>query len=79
METNEHKPRRDFLKVISVSLAVMSAFPFVKFDKAHKHPEQHFNTLSKSEADEIIRKEKFPVPKPVTPAPPPSGKRNITH
>ena len=78
MQTNDHKPRRDFIKILSVSLAAMSAIPFMKFKKSGHQPEQPHRSLSRAEANEIISKGDFPVLKSLAPEPAPSGKMNIT-
>lgn len=69
--------RRDFLKMIPLAVVSISAFSFFKFKKSSTYSEKKFNTLSQSEADEIIKNEMFPVSTRINPAPAPSAQQNI--
>lgn len=78
MQKPDNNPRRDFLKMITVALVSLSAFSFFMFKKSNKYSEMKFNTLSKPEADEIIKNEKFPVSTSLIPAPAPAAQQKIT-
>ncbi|MCK9401590.1 MAG: hypothetical protein M0Q51_16575 [Bacteroidales bacterium] len=77
MQRNYNNPRRDFLKMIPIAIVSISAFSFFNFKKSNKYSERKFNTLSKSEADEIIKNDKFPVSTQLKPAPAPIAQINI--
>jgi len=77
MQKNYNNPRRDFLKMISIAIVSIGAFSFFKFKKSNNYAEKEFNTLSKSEADEIIKNEKPAVSSQLKPAPAPIAQRNI--
>jgi len=77
MQKTYNNPRRDFLKMIPIAIVSISTFSFFKFKKSNKYSEKKFNTLSKSEADEIIKNEKFPVSTRLNPAPAPAAQQNI--
>lgn len=53
-----------------VSIGALSLF---SFKKSKTYPEAKFTTLSKSEADELIRKQASPVSEHLRPAPAPAG------
>ncbi len=77
MQRKEKTQRRDFLKKIPLALVSIGAFSLLKLKKQNYYPVQNFNTLSKPEADEIIKSEKFAVPNRLKPAPAPLAKKNI--
>ncbi len=77
MQKPDNNPRRDFLKMISIALVSISAFSFFKLKKSNKYSKKEFNTLSKSEADEIIKNEKFTVSTRLNPEPAPATEQNI--
>ena len=74
MEKEARNPRRDFLKLIPLTAVSLGAFSFFTFKKSAKYSEKNYNTLSKSEADDIIRNAKFPVSTRIKPAPAPDVK-----
>lgn len=76
MQKTGNNQRREFLKKIPIAFVSLGAFSFFKI-KRNRHSETRFNTLSKSEADKIIRSEKFSTHKKIKPAPAPEGKRGI--
>ena len=71
MQKSNNNTRRDFLKTIPVAIASIGAISIFKFKKSTPSFERKFKTLSKSEADEIIKNEKFPVAIKLDPAPAP--------
>ena len=77
MQKTGNNPRREFLKKIPIAIVSMSAFSFFKVRKSNHYSEKNFNTLSRSEADKIIRNNKFPVLTQLKPEPAPVAKRNI--
>jgi hypothetical protein len=77
MQKIDKNPRRDFLKLIPLAIVSISVFSFFKFKRSNRYPEKKFNTLSKSEADEIIKNEEFPALTRLNPAPAPVGQKNI--
>ena len=77
MQKTENNPRRDFLKLISVAAVSFGALSFFKFRKSGKYSEKHLSTLSKSDADEIIKNEKFTVSTRLNPEPAPVAQKNI--
>ena len=77
MQKADHNPRRDFLKLIPLAIVSIGAFSFLKTRKSNQYPEKEYNTLSKSEADNIIKNEKFQVSTRIIPAPAPVAKKNI--
>jgi len=76
MQNTEHNPRRDFLKKISVTAFSISVFSFLKFKNPKHNNDIKNNTLSKEEADEIIRNEKILFSKKVKPDPAPNLRIN---
>lgn len=76
MQKADHNSRRDFLKLIPLSMVSISAFLFLKFRKSNKYSEEKYITLSKSEADSIIKNEKFQVSTRINPAPAPVANKN---
>ena len=77
MQKTENNSRRDFLKMISVAAVSFGALSFFKSKKSGKYSEEHFNTLSKSDADEIIKNEKFTASTRLNPEPAPVAQKNI--
>ena len=71
MRKTNNNPRRDFLKRISIAIVSISSISVFNFNKSNNYSEITINTLSKSEADEIIKSEKFPASAQLNPAPAP--------
>lgn len=69
----QDEQRRDFLRKIPVALVSLSAFSFLGFRKKERQPEFPVDSLSKQEADEMIRISKSPA-SGLKPAPPPVRK-----
>ena len=64
---NNSNSRRDFLKKLTFALVSFVALSSFKFDKTSKTEKQNFKTLSKSEADDIIKNSSFTVIKNLKP------------
>ena len=77
MKKTDNNPRRDFLKKIPVAIVSFGTFSFFKFKKSKNYSEKRFNTLSMSEADEIIKNDKFTVLAQRKPEPAPVAQKNI--
>jgi len=77
MQKTGHNQRRDFLKLIPLALVSIGAFSIFRNRKSDKYSEKKYHTLSKTEADEIIRNEKFSVSTHIKPSPGPVAKKNI--
>lgn len=77
MQKTGKSPRRDFLKLIPLSIVSVGIFSFFKFNRTGKYSEANYKTLSGAEANEIIRNEKFSVSTRINPAPAPDGPKNI--
>ena len=77
MRKTYSNPRRNFLKKITVAIVSMSALAFFSIKKHINYSEKKFDTLSKSEADEIINSSKFATSVHIKPAPAPLGPKNI--
>lgn len=77
MQKSGNNQRRDFLKKIPIAIISIGAFSFFKLKKRNHYFEKRFNTLSKSEADKIIKNEKFSIPVQIKPEPAPVAQRNI--
>ena len=77
MQKTDNNTRRKLLKMIPGAIVSISAFSFFKFKKSNNYSEKKFDTMSKSEADEIIKNDKFPVAIQLNPAPAPIGQKNI--
>lgn len=78
MPNNVKNPRRDFLKKVSITAIAISAFSFWQFRKTKAQPDYQVRSMSKEEADEIIKKENFYSGTKVRPAPPPEAKEKYT-
>ena len=73
---NKNNHRRGFLKNLSIavgSFVMLSGFEIKKSTIVEK---QNFKTLPKSEADEIIKNEQFPLNVRLNPEPAPIEKNN---
>ena len=77
MQITNNNPRRNFLKKIPVAIISISAFSFLKVKKSKGYHENKINTLSKSEAEEIIKNEKFTVQTQLKPSPAPIAQKNM--
>ncbi len=77
MEKNNNSRRREFLKKIPIAIVSLGTFSVFKLKKPERYFEKKFHTLSKSEADEIIKDDKFTVSTQVEPAPAPVAQKNI--
>lgn len=77
MQKSGNNQRRAFLKKIPIAIMSIGAFSFFKLIKRNRYSEIRFNTLSKSEADKIIKNEKLSSPAQIKPAPAPVAQRNI--
>jgi len=77
MQKIDNSPRRDFLKKMPFALISISALSILKFKKPKSYSEVKYNILSKSEAEEIIKKEKFSSSKYLKPAPAPRINQDI--
>lgn len=75
MQKIDNNPRRDFLKLIPFALVSIGVFSFFKNKRAINYTEKKFSTLSESEADEIIKDERFPVSVRINPSPAPVAKK----
>lgn len=71
MLKTESNPRRDFLKKIPFALVSLSAISMFHIKKSINNSENKFKTISKSEADDIIKSEKFSVSATLKPKPAP--------
>lgn len=71
MPNNVNNPRRDFIKKVSIAAVTIGAFSFLNFRKTKTKPDYQVSSLSKEEADEIIKNEQFHRDTRVKPAPPP--------
>lgn len=71
MQNHENKSRRDFLKKLPLALGSVVILSGFKSEKTKQISEQKFNTLSESEANKILKNEKFPVLMYLDPAPAP--------
>jgi hypothetical protein len=78
MQKIDNSPRRDFLRKIPIALISISALSIFKFKKSKSYSELKYNIVSKSEAEEIIKQEKFSASKYLKPAPAPRIKQDIT-
>jgi len=76
MQNSENNPRRDFLKNISIAAVSISAFLFLKFKKHKDNNDIKIKTLSKEEADEIIKNKKILFSKKMKPDPSPNLRNN---
>lgn len=76
MQKTGNNQRREFLKKIPIAFVSLGVFSFFKLNR-NRFSQIRFNTLSKSEANKIIRNEKFSIHKKIKPAPAPVTKRNI--
>ncbi len=77
MQKSGNNQRRDFLKKIPIAIVSIGVFSFFKLKKRNRYSEKRFNTLSKSEADKIIKNKKLSIPAQIKPAPAPVAQRNI--
>jgi hypothetical protein len=75
MYNTDNNPRRDFLKKIPFAIFSIGAFSFIRFGKSHNLSDKKFKTLSRSEADEIIKKEPFSASVKIRPLPAPVPKK----
>lgn len=78
MQKTDNNSRRDFLKKIPFAMVSISTFSFLNFKKSKTYSENKYNTLSKSEADEIIKNNNSPASTKMNPAPIPLGQKNIS-
>lgn len=78
MRKTDTNPRRNFLKKIPIAIVSISALSIFKLKKSTSYSEIKHNTLSKAEANDILKNENFPASKHLKPAPVPSIKRSIT-
>ena len=77
MQKTNNNPRRDFLKMIPVALASAATLSFFRFKKSNKYSEKSFKTISKAEADVVLKNETFSASIRLNPAPAPSAPINI--
>ena len=77
MQKAGSNPRRNILKIVPLAIFSIGAFSFFRIKKSKDNPEMKFKTLSKSEADEIIKNEKFSFSGQHKPAPAPHAQKKI--
>jgi|FLOH01.1.fsa_nt_gi hypothetical protein len=77
MQKTGNNQRRDFLKKIPLAIVSIGAFSLFKLKKQNRYSEKKFKTISKSEADRVIKNEKFSIPTKIKPEQVPVGDRNI--
>lgn len=77
MQKTGNNQRRDFLKKIPLAIVSIGAFSLFKLKKQNRYSEKKFKTISKSEADRVIKSEKFSIPTKIQPEQAPVGDRNI--
>lgn len=71
MQTKENKSRREFLKKIPFALGSFVIFSGFSSKKTNSVSQEKFNTLSKTETNEIIKNSNFPVLMHLEPSPAP--------
>ena len=76
MRKPDQDQRRAFLRKIPFAIASIGVFSFFKFQKSKHYPEIKIKTISKAEADEIIKDHQFTDSRQLNPAPAPAS-RNI--
>ena len=77
MQKTNKSTRRNFLISVPAAIISLSAFSFLKFKKIVGNSEKKIKTLSLSEADEIIKNEKFPDSGQIIPAAAPVAQKSI--
>jgi len=77
MQKTGNNQRRDFLKKIPLAIVSIGAFSLFKLKKQNRYSEKKYKTISKSEADRVIKNEKFSIPTKIQPEKAPVGDRNI--
>ena len=77
MQKTGHNQRRNFLKLIPLAVVSIGAFSIFRSKRSDKYSEKKYKTLSKAEADQIIRNEKFSVSTRMEPAPAPVANKTI--
>lgn len=75
MQKTDTNLRRDFIKKISIAMASIGALSFFKFKKSTTYSEKKYSTLSRSEAEEIIKSEKFAPSTHLKPSPAPFSQK----
>jgi len=78
MDKSTNKLRRDFLKAIPLAMVSLGALSVFKTEKKQDYTEKQYRTLSKAEADKILKEEKFRAPKSLKPYPAPGGSEDVT-
>lgn len=74
---NNNKQRRDFLKRIPLAIVSITALSVFIIKQSKKNSEIKFYTISKSEANDIIRSDKLSPTTKIKPKPPPVAQRII--
>ena len=77
MQKTDNNSRRDFLKKIPIAMVSISSFSFLNFKKSNAYSEKNYNTLSESDANEIIKNDNSRLSIQIDPLPAPSGQKNI--
>ncbi len=77
MQKTGNNQRRDFLKKIPLAIVSIGALSLFKLKKHNRYSEKKFKTISKSEADRVIKNEKFSIPTKIKPEQAPVADRNI--
>ena len=75
MKKTDTNLRRDLLKKIPIALASIGVLSFFKIKKSTTYSERNYSTLSISEAEEIIKSEKFVPSTHLKPSPAPSSQK----
>lgn len=77
MPQNKHTQRRDFLKRIPIAIMSIGVFSVFRVKKSPHYSEKQFATLSKLEADEVIKNSRFTANTKLKPAPAPVAERSM--
>ena len=77
MRNTNTNPRRELFKKLPLAIISLSTFSLFKFKKTSNSSEFFFKIMSKREADNIIKNEKFSSSTSLNPAPAPTAPKNI--
>lgn len=77
MNTTDTNHRRDFLKKIPLAIFSIGAFSLFRINKSRNPSDIKFKSISKSEANDIIKNNKSFSSKKLNPAPAPNAGINI--
>ena len=70
--------RRDFLKAIPLAMSSLGALSVFKLKKKQNYAEKHYRTMSKAEADKILKEEKFRASQSLKPYPAPVDSEGVS-